>query len=207
MNDTPKNKRLPGRPKRKEDDSPIDQMILRIASKLFMDYGYEAVSLQQISKTCGVTKASIYYYFENKSQLFTASITTTMAQARIHTQRIMEQSVPLMDRLRQLAEVKLANPHGEFETIMREARPSLSQEQLQEILSSEEAIHDVLIESFQQSMDTGEIRTGNTLFLAHTFSSLLMLGNREATEDYNHSYANLAQEIIDFFWNGVAPKG
>ena len=206
MMNASKNKRSPGRPKLKVDDSPMDQMILRIASRLFMDYGYEAVSMQQISKACGVTKASIYYYFENKSQLFTASVTAMMGQARFHTQRIMEQDAPLMDRLRQLAEVKLANPHGEFETIMREARSSLLPEQLQEILSSEEAIHDVLVANFQQAMDRGEIRNGNALFLAHTFSSLLLLGNREVTGDYNHSYANLAQEIINLFWNGIAAK-
>lgn len=201
-----KNNRTPGRPKRSEDELPMDQMILRISSELFMEYGYEAISLQQIAKECGVTKASIYYHFESKAQLFTASVTAMTGMARMHTKRIMEQEGPLLDRLRQLAETKLARPHGDFETIMREARPSLSAEQMQAIMSSEEAINDVLIASFQQSMDLGEIRNADTLFLAHTFYSLLMVGNREISADYNLTSAHLAHQIIDLFWNGIAPE-
>lgn len=196
---TSKIKRSPGRPKREEHDTTIDDTILRTASQLFMDYGYEAVSLQQIAKACGVTKASIYYYFENKSQLFTTSVTTMMNQAKKHTLRIMEQDKPLYDRLKQLAEVKLAKPHGDFETIMREARPTLSPEQLQLIISAEESIHNVLIDSFQQSMDSGEIRSGNTLFLAHTFASLISVGNKEII----NSYEDLSRELMDLFWNGM----
>jgi len=197
--------RLPGRPKRSEEELPIDQLILRIASNLFMENGYEAISLQQIAKACGVTKASIYYHFESKAQLFTASVTSMTGMARMHTKRIMEQKGPLLDRLRELAEVKLARPHGDFETIMREARASLSPEQIQTIMASEEAINDVLIHSFQQSMDQGEIRIGDPLFLAHTFYSLLMVGNREISADYNLSPTHLAHKIMDLFWHGVAP--
>ncbi|MEC0092420.1 TetR/AcrR family transcriptional regulator [Paenibacillus macquariensis] len=197
--------RLPGRPKRSEEALPMDQMILRISSNLFMENGYEAISLQQIAKACGVTKASIYYHFENKAQLFTASVTSMTGMARMHTKRIMGQEGPLLDRLRELAEVKLARPHGDFETIMREARASLSPEQIQAIMASEEAITDVLTESFQQSMDRGEIRSGDPLFLAHTFSSLLMVGNREISADYNLSPSHLAHKIMDLFWHGVAP--
>lgn len=198
--------RSPGRPKRSEENLPMDQMILRISSELFMEYGYEAVSLQQIAKECGVTKASIYYHFENKAQLFTASVTAMTSMARMYTKVIMEQEAPLLDRLRQLAESKLAKPHGDFETIMREARPSLSPEQIQAIMSSEDAINDLLIASFQQSMKLGEIRTADALFLAHTFYSLLMVGNREIYADYNLSSTHLAHQIIDLFWHGIAPE-
>ncbi|MGF7048895.1 AcrR family transcriptional regulator [Paenibacillus sp. DS2015] len=196
---TSKIKRSPGRPKREEHDATIDQTILRTASQLFMDYGYEAVSLQQIAKACGITKASIYYHFESKAKLFTTSVTSMLNLAKMHTLRIMEQDKPLYDRLEQLAEVKLAKPHGDFEMIMREARPTLSAEQLQLIISAEENIHDVLIDSFQQSMDTGEIRPGNALFLAHTFASLITIGNKEITS----SLGNLSHNLIELFWNGM----
>ncbi|MNP17739.1 hypothetical protein D3C76_1101800 [compost metagenome] len=73
-------------------------------------------------------------------------------------------------------------------------------------MSSEEAIHDVLITSFQQSMDSGEMRPNHPLFLAHSFSALMALGNREETEVNNQSYANLAHAIVDLFWNGTASK-
>ncbi|GAB6991214.1 TetR/AcrR family transcriptional regulator [Paenibacillus pini] len=198
-------KRSPGRPKRLEQDAPMNELILQTASRLFMEYGYEPVSLQQIAKVCGVTKASIYYHFINKSQLFTAAVTSMMGMARSSSLRIMQQEdLPLYDRLVTLAEVKLRFPHGDFETIMREAGGSLSQDQREEIRLSEEKIHDILVDAFRTGIDKGEIRHVQPLLMAHTLASMLMLGNREISKDFGTSPADLAREIIDMFWNGVS---
>ena len=59
--------RTPGRPRANTQDLPLEQTILYTASRLFMEQGYEPVSLMQIAKACGVTKASVYYYFSNKA--------------------------------------------------------------------------------------------------------------------------------------------
>ena len=44
--------------------------ILKIASKEFAKYGYKGVSLERIAKKVGISKAAIYYHFENKAALF-----------------------------------------------------------------------------------------------------------------------------------------
>ena len=44
--------------------------ILKIASKEFAKYGYKGVSLERIAKKAGISKAAIYYHFENKAALF-----------------------------------------------------------------------------------------------------------------------------------------
>ena len=44
--------------------------ILKIASEEFAKYGYKGVSLERIAKKAGITKAAIYYHFENKAALF-----------------------------------------------------------------------------------------------------------------------------------------
>jgi len=48
--------------------------ILKIASKEFAKYGYNGVSLENIAKKAKITKATIFYYFNNKKTLFEAVI-------------------------------------------------------------------------------------------------------------------------------------
>ena len=49
--------------------------ILKIASKEFAKYGYKGVSLENIAKKAGISKAAIYYHFKNKAELFEAVLT------------------------------------------------------------------------------------------------------------------------------------
>ncbi len=44
--------------------------IIKIACKEFAKYGYKGVSLDKIAKQAEISKAAIYYHFENKSELF-----------------------------------------------------------------------------------------------------------------------------------------
>lgn len=46
--------------------------LLLSANELFLDKGYDAVSLDDIVQHAGGSKASIYKYFGNKEGLFTA---------------------------------------------------------------------------------------------------------------------------------------
>lgn len=200
----PTKPRTPGRPKRQEQDIPVQETVMFTASMLFMEFGYEAVSLQQIAKACGVTKASIYYYFNGKPQLFTASVSAVLDRARFSTAQLLEKDLPLRERLILVTEAKLARSHGDFETIMREARASLDQSQLNEITSKEESIHLCLAEHLSKAMDVGEIRRTDPLLTAHAFSAVLMLGIREIAKGTPAD--KLARDIVDLFWHGLSNK-
>lgn len=46
------------------------ELLIDVASGLFMDHGYDGVSMQQIATAARMTKGSPYYHFENKEDLF-----------------------------------------------------------------------------------------------------------------------------------------
>lgn len=50
------------------------QKILETATKLFMQEGYGRVSMDQVTRETGVSKATVYAHFKNKSELFIASL-------------------------------------------------------------------------------------------------------------------------------------
>ena len=53
------------------------QHILRIASKVFAQHGFEGASMRDISRETGVSLAGLYYYFENKQHLLYLIQSTT----------------------------------------------------------------------------------------------------------------------------------
>lgn len=198
-----RNPRNPGRPKAAAGQAPIQETILWTASKLFMENSYESVSLQQIAKACQVTKASIYYHFTNKPELFKIAVTTILDKAYASTHRFLQEADTLESGLIRVAEAKIARPHAEMETMMREAEPFLSQEQMSAIREAEQRIHEVIANRFNQAMRSGELRQGNPLLMAQAFSAMLMLGNREDTRSGYASPGDMAVEIVDLFLHGA----
>ena len=47
---------------------------MNVAMRLFADHGYDAVGVQEIVETVGVTKPTLYHYFESKRGLFEAIV-------------------------------------------------------------------------------------------------------------------------------------
>jgi len=204
----PRSRRAPGRPKGGADHPSMRDKVLSTASVLFMELGFEPVSINMIAVRAGVTKASVYYYFENKAALFTASVTEMMARIRAITQRIIEGHDDLRTRLEQVALSKMnkSQSHLEFESLMREAMPSLTEEQHDEIRKAEHRIHEALAAEFGRAMARGDIVEGNPMLLSHAFSAMLMVGNRERIGEETYSPEKLSLDIVELFLSGVLPR-
>lgn len=63
----------PGRPK----DLAKRASILDAAQRLFIEQGYQGVSMDQIATTAGVSKLTVYSHFGDKETLFAAAIAAT----------------------------------------------------------------------------------------------------------------------------------
>ncbi|PYI56402.1 TetR/AcrR family transcriptional regulator [Paenibacillus flagellatus] len=208
MTDIRPAKRKPGRPKA---DVPSNVMpaLLRTASVLFMEYGYDSVSLGQIAAACGVTKASVYYYFPNKAELFVSAVTTMLAGIGKRTSELLDRPGPLRERLTDVADAYMRHAHVDFESLLREAGSSLSPEQLGTIREAERSVHDVLAAAFRKEMEAGAIRPGDPFLYAYAFSSLMMLGSRtpdasRGRDGKTDALAGVtASDIVGLFWNGV----
>jgi AcrR family transcriptional regulator len=64
-----------------------DQEILDVASEYFLAHGYSGTSISEMAREAGISKESIYRYFENKEALFSAVIDKEMTsyQASLKT--------------------------------------------------------------------------------------------------------------------------
>ncbi|MGQ1948444.1 TetR/AcrR family transcriptional regulator [Geofilum sp. OHC36d9] len=59
------------------------ELIIEKASELFLTKNYEAVSINEISKVCGLTKGALYHHFVNKEDLFNDVINKFISDAKI----------------------------------------------------------------------------------------------------------------------------
>src|SRR3974390_2210414 len=56
------------------DDSAKRRQILEGARAVFLAQGFDAASMGEIARAAGVSKGTLYVYFENKEQLFEAIV-------------------------------------------------------------------------------------------------------------------------------------
>ena len=66
-----------------------EKAILDTAKRLFLEHGYEHVTLQDIAEACGLTRGAIYHYFHGKEEMQDA-VTTYMFHETVPCLEIQE---------------------------------------------------------------------------------------------------------------------
>jgi AcrR family transcriptional regulator len=74
----------------KRDDKR--ELILTVASQCFSRFGYEKTTLQEIGDAARLNKASLYYYYKNKEDIF---IQVVLREAERYLGALQEQVQPL----------------------------------------------------------------------------------------------------------------
>ncbi|MFK4475847.1 TetR/AcrR family transcriptional regulator [Bacillus sp. RC206] len=196
-----------GRPRQNKNTKSTKEIILEVATRLFLTQSYQVVSMDEVAKECGVTKATVYYYYSTKADLFTATMIQMMVRIRENMDQILSTNKTLEERLLNFATVYLhATMDIDMNNFMKDAKLSLSEEQLKELKNAEDNMYEVLEKALDNAILLGEIPKGNPKFAAHAFVVLLSIGNFK-DENHNPTLANideLAKEIVSFYWNGLS---
>ncbi len=198
--------RVLGRPRHDENAKPKKDIVLETATRLFIKEGYKNISMADVAKACNVTKATIYYYYPTKGDLYTSALLAMMDQIKMSILQILEESISFKGRLEKLVEIHLsATVDIDMKNFMREATINLSESQLKEVQASENNMYKTIEQAMQVEMELGTIRKGNATFFAHSFMALMSVGyvkDREGKRIFQ-SETIAAREIIDFFWKSV----
>ncbi len=94
-------------------NNPKRELILLAGSECFARYGYDKTTLDDIGRRAGLNKASLYYYFKNKEEIFIAVVLadtqTFIADLKVKTQAFPDVRRQirfyLSERIRRYAEV------------------------------------------------------------------------------------------------------
>ncbi|WP_153737072.1 TetR/AcrR family transcriptional regulator [Aquibacillus halophilus] len=201
-----KKKRSLGRPRSSELKQPTNEIILQTATYLFLANGYQDVSVDDIAKKCNVTKATVYYYYDSKAELFTEAMVQMMFRIRERMRAMLLEDSPLYGRLLKVTQAHLrATVDIDLDGFMRETKNSLSSDQIKKMQEAEENMYKAIEEAFVNAIDNGEISEINPTFAAHTYISLLRVGNYKNTDNTTifPSIDETSEQIMTFFWNGL----
>jgi AcrR family transcriptional regulator len=170
-----------------------------------LEYGFQKVSIDDVAKAAGMTKATVYYYFGSKADLFKESMLALMSRVRERIAFMLSQNTPLYDRLLEVAIAHLrATMSIDLEGYMRETKTALSAEQTQAMKAAEEEIYLQIEQGIEQAIKNGEVPETNAKFAAHAYIALLKVGNykQPGGNPLFSSGEEAAQQIVDVFWKG-----
>lgn len=192
-----------GRPKKAHDELSTKDTILEIATILFFKKGYPLISMDDVAQRADVTKATIYYYYKTKDDLFTDAVVKLMQRITGGIERIFSQDISLKDKLHAFAIAHLRATAGmDVNLFMKESRHLLSNEHEEKLKDAEDKMYRALERGMQTAMDAGEIPQSNAYFASLLYMSMLLIG--KSNEKSFDSIDNIVTQTIEFFWNGLA---
>lgn len=193
-----------GRPRKVANELTTNNKILFLATELFLDKGYTNVSMDDIAKYCNVTRATVYYYYKTKNDLFTEAMVQLMVRIKQLIIHVLSTKEPLRLRLFKLAKAHIeATVDMDINAFMKEAKISLSPEQLRLMEISEDEMYSALEKTLETEMDKGNIPKSNARLQSISFVALLTAGKNLETEQDLDALVN---EILDLFWYGISSK-
>lgn len=201
-----KRNRSPGRPRSSEIEQPTEENILKAASRLFLDNSYQNVSVDDVAEKCNVTKATIYYYFDSKAELFTETMVQMMNRIREKMYSMLQEDLPLYDRLLNVTVAHLkATVNIDMDRFMREAKNTLTTDQIKKMHQAEDGMYQAMENAFVDAMAEGQIREINPAFIAQAYLSLLKVGNYKTADIHSifPTTEKTAEQIVRLFWRGI----
>ncbi len=81
------------------EDPAKREQILAGAKRIFMQKGFDATSMNEVTREAGVSKGTIYVYFTNKEELFAALISSERDRILKLGRSMLEKSRPLEEAL------------------------------------------------------------------------------------------------------------
>ena len=185
------------------------QRVLDVAETLFMDRGYNAITLRDIADELGIKQASLYYHFPGgKEQLFLAMAERMFER---HRQGIMAALAAgkgdLRAQLREVAEWFGSQRPVKFMGMMHADLAALNPEHKEQLAQRAHAARfRPLRETFVAAQARGEIRPMHPDLLAGSFLWLMDGLNYGETRTGAPPRQVMADDLISLLLDGLLPR-
>jgi AcrR family transcriptional regulator len=161
----------------REESTGADRL-LETARRLFLEYGYRNMSMQQIAEAAGMTKGAPYYHYENKTALFMAVSRQVIQSLRDSLLSPFMTDGTLGDHLRQGMSNALQTSSGVFSLWLSDFL-SVTDLPLRSALLVEiigvEAFSQILTPEFEKAAARGELLNVAPSAASRLFMKLLVM--------------------------------
>jgi AcrR family transcriptional regulator len=132
--------------------------MLREARELFVAHGYADVTMQAIADAAGVTKAALYYHFNDKEALFAEAFTAELARVCDGIAAELVRESALAAQLEAVARFLLDTSGLEFARLVADLDRYVAIDHRRALLDRSRRPRDVVRPAFERALARGEIR-------------------------------------------------
>jgi AcrR family transcriptional regulator len=188
--------------------SVTQRRILEQAARLIHQRGYDATSMQDIATACGMTKAGLYHHVATKEALLLAIMNYGMD---LFEEMVLDRVKDIADPLERLRatmarNVELVTHDAAKEvTIILHDHHTLTADVRREINARKKRYVRFLESSFSEAIERGQIRTIDPTLAAFSLLATVLWTYKWYRADGALNPAQLADGIIDLFFNGMMP--
>lgn len=186
-----------------------EEQILNAAKKLFTNYGFKKVSMDEIASEAGVTKKTVYTYFSSKEELLKYCIKEELQNMRKIIENVESKKLDFMETVHQVIYNLLKyKKNCKFLKMLFKESEILKNEQLKDNLKIvDKEIQNYIRKQLELAIQNDKIEVQNidiTTFLIYKMYIALMI---DWSEDYKQlDEKEIADNILNFLLNGLKGK-
>ena len=188
---------------RRRARSSTRERLLQAADRLWSERGLLGASLEDIAREAAVTKPTLYYYFSDKSGLFTETVCSVLEQhgggLRTASRAASSARARLVAAIAYLIRARCSGPR-----LLREGGGTLTIDQLSQTRS---AFFRHFFAPLQQILDdgvrAGELRSIDSAFATQALLNLIDPWTSREARPGGRSAEQLAGDIVDLVVDGI----
>jgi AcrR family transcriptional regulator len=172
---------------------------------LFNERGFAAVSVEDIAAAAGITKATLYYHYPSKTEIFVNSAVWRAAEIREAIDRVVAMNhLSVRERLALLLEARRQHTAAmaHKEAIMDEAMVHLSGEQQRRICNAFLVLREPFRDLIREGIERGELRPVDPDILATAVQLLFQPRTHFALQNKDPEMVD--RELLALFYHGAA---
>ena len=188
----------------------MDKEIIASASSLFLQYGYKAVTMDDIAEHLSISKKTIYHYFDDKTSLVRSAVYLVFDQVKdkiIAIQSSIENPIKALYEIKKIAVEVLGKKDKSPQYQLQKYYPAIYAEIRKKELS---ALGDTFKMSLRKGIETGLFRTSiDTEFITRIyFNGFRGLRDIELFPPKDTDIDIIIGKYIDYHLRAiVTPKG
>jgi len=179
--------------------------IVEAAEKLFNQFGFKKVSVEEICQAADVSKMTFYKYFANKNELIKYLWQTMINESWAKLDELEQQDVPFAEKVKMIVKMKEA------------ATSQMGSEYIRDYLNMVPELMDFYNRIFGEVMtrfmgiirkaqEKGEVRKSiRPEFFLAVINLMMELAKNEQLAAVYTNYADFALEINNFLYYGLMP--
>lgn len=175
--------------------------IIQVATRLFMDNGYQSTSTRQIAQLAEVTQPNLYHHFKNKEAVYVGVIESLLHDVNEELLKIVDnQELETISKLEKFAECLKTQHPFDFDLMMHDFRTKLTTKTQAKLFSLwNQSYKAPLLSLFEESDFSLRMGVSSEVAAAHFLNTL----SPYIKTEQNSSALSIAQ-VVDLFIFGIS---